>query len=150
MRIFKWEEIKILRCSLASSTHKAFLTCLNKFHEFVSKYNLKKNLASARYTTATFIGYLYMFRRSYRTVTLYIKVLSCFHKIIDYQDTTKLFVVNKSLKARAAHIGLGNLRNKSHHINYFPKLFNLYPTYVTLPKSPHCFQQHSPSFISAC
>lgn len=43
------------------------------------------------------MGYLSILRRSYRTVTLYIKALSCFHKISDYQDTTKLFVFNKSL-----------------------------------------------------
>lgn len=61
---------------------QSIFSCLNKFHEFLSKYNFIQKTWPVPVTQLLhFIGYLSILTKSYITVTLYIIALSCFQKI---------------------------------------------------------------------
>lgn len=71
-----WKENRILHCSLAPSSHKAYSAVLNKIHEFLSKYNFKNTWPVQVTQLLHFIGYLSTVRRSCRPVALYINAIS--------------------------------------------------------------------------
>ncbi|XP_056022073.1 uncharacterized protein LOC130054963 [Ostrea edulis] len=115
----KLEADRLLHRSLAPSTQQAYSAALNKFHNFLVEFHFHPFWPVPVTQLLHYIGHLSLQNMSYRTVSLYLNAIAYKHKIHGLQDTTKCFVVTKTLEGLRRSAGV----TKDIHIPISYELF---------------------------
>lgn len=102
----KLEADRLLHRSLAPSTQQAYSAALNKFHNFLVQFHFHPFWPVPVTQLLHYIGHLSLQNMSYRTVSLYLNAIAYKHKIHGLQDTTKCFIVTKTLEGLRRSAGV--------------------------------------------
>ena len=92
-------EVKsLINLSMASSSWKTYKTAVESFHQFRFLYNIEKIWPAPVDHIAQFVAYLSFKGLAASTVSTYVSGLSHSHKILNFPDNTKSFIIVKMLE----------------------------------------------------
>lgn len=98
MGVLKAEAENLLRNSMASQTWRTYQNAEAHFNEFRTKFNLQNSWPIPHDHLINYIAYLSVSGMSASTASTYVSALSYIHKIRNYPDPTKLFIITKVLE----------------------------------------------------
>ena len=100
------EASRLLHNSLATNTHSTYNTALQQFTNFRIQYNLAQSWPAPVDQLLHYLAFMSVQGRSFRTTQLYVSAISHFHKLQGHFDTTKVYIVFKTLQGIRKTLGI--------------------------------------------